>query len=373
MQLNIQTFAQYVQSAAAAAQSALNSLRFNLGSIELAVTEAAAAIAQWLQSMVVQVLATTRLSTSSGSDVDSFVADFGLTRLPAVAAVGQVTLSSITPASANVPVYPGIVVATANAGLQFTVIADATQSAWDASLGAYVMAGGLSSVQVTVQCQTAGTVGNVSAAAISLIQSNLPGIDAVTNASAFTSGVDVETDTALKTRFQLFVQGLKQGTEAAVASAIANLQQGLTWTYTENQAYNGTAQPGYFYVVVDDGSGYPPSSLLTAVTAALNAVRPCGVSFGVFAPVVETAAVSVTVTAATGYTHANVAAAVQTAIQSAVNALVLGQSLYWSKLYAIIYAVPGVQEATNLQINGTTSDLAASQQQVIKSGTITVS
>lgn len=373
MQLNIQTFAQYVQSAAAAAQSALNALRFNLGSVELAVTEAAAAIAQWLQSMVMQVLITTRLSTSSDADVDSFVADFGLTRLPAVAAIGQVTLSSYTPAASNVLIYPGSVVATTNAAMQFTVIADATQAAWNAAMGAYVMPAGASTVQATVQAQIAGNVGNVAAGSISLIQSSLPGIDGVTNASAFTSGVDVETDAALKTRFQLFVQGLRQGTAAAVASAIANLQQGLDITYTENQAYNGTAQLGYFYVVVDDGTGYPPSPLLAAVTTAINAVRPCGVSFGVFPPVVESAAVSVTVTAASGHTHANVATAVQTAIQSAVNALVLGQSLYWSKLYATIYAVPGVQEATSLQVNGTNSDLPASAQQVIKAAAITVS
>ena len=68
---------------AAAAQTACNRLtNLSPGSVTLALLEASSSIALWLQALVVQVWQGTRLATSTGTDVDSFLADFTLTREP---------------------------------------------------------------------------------------------------------------------------------------------------------------------------------------------------------------------------------------------------------------------------------------------------
>ena len=82
--LSTQNFATLLQNQAAAMQARCNQLLdFSVGSILRAITEANAAVALWLQGMILQVFGVTRLATSTGTDCDSFVNDFGMTRLGA--------------------------------------------------------------------------------------------------------------------------------------------------------------------------------------------------------------------------------------------------------------------------------------------------
>ena len=106
MQLSLQNFSTVVETMAAAVQgAAAQLLDLTVGSVLRAVIEANASVVLWLQWLVVQVLAATRLATSTGADCDSFGADFGFIRLPAVAAAGQVTFARFTPSvAAFIPV-----------------------------------------------------------------------------------------------------------------------------------------------------------------------------------------------------------------------------------------------------------------------------
>lgn len=367
--LNTQSFSSIVNNFATAVQGAAAQLvDFTVGSVLLAIAEAVSAVCLWIQGLILQLLATTRLATSSNTGVDTFVADFGLTREAAVASVGQVTFSRFTPTNAAT-IALGATVQTADGTQPFAVIADTTQPYWNVAANAYIIPAGIMSGLVTVQAQNAGSQGNVSASAITALGTAIPGIDYASNANAFTSGVDAETDVALKARFVLYIQGLRQGIKTAVASAIAGLQQGIQYTLTENQTLGGVTQYGFFYVVISPYS----TTLYNSVYAAIDAIRPLSATFAVYPATNVTANITVTVTAASGYTHSTVAAAVQAALQSFVATIQIGQSLYWSQLYSVIYGVAGVQEATLLQINGGTSDLVATSSQAVVAGTITVS
>lgn len=368
MALNTQSFTSLVQQQVAAIQSACSAvLTFLVGSLELARVQAVAGVAMWLQSLVLQFLTATRLSTASGADVDSFVADFGLLREAAIPATGQVSFARFSSSStAYIPV--GTQLSTADGTQQFLVIADTTQGAFNASTDTYIVPAGTASITATVQAINAGAQGNVNANTVTVLSAAIPGVDTVNNGAPFASGIDAESDAALKTRFQLFISGLKEGTKAAVASAIANLQLGLQYSLTENLGYSGGAQPGYFYVVINPGT----SGDIAAAYAAIDAIRPLSVTFGVFAATQVTAAVAMTATAATGYTHAQIVPAMQNAIANFIAAIPLGQPLYWSQLYAVAYGVPGVQEVTGMTLNGATGDLNVTNQQVIVPGTVTV-
>jgi uncharacterized phage protein gp47/JayE len=344
----------------------------SVGSILRAVVEAYSAVALWLQGLILQLLAITRAATSSGTDLDSWVADYGLTRLQAVVARGQVTFSRFT-ATQQAVVPVGANVQTADGTQQYTVTTDTTNSAYSATLGGYVLAAGNAAVTVPVVATAAGAAGNAAVNGINTLAQAIPGIDTVTNAAAFTNGADAESDSALRARFIAYVASLSKATKAAIGYAVTALKQGMTYTLTENQQYNGTASPGYFYAVVDDGTGYPSSALLSNVYNAVDAVRPFTVTFAVFAPVVVTANVTMTITTAAGYSHTAIAALVQTAITNAINALGLGNSLPFTRLAQIAYdASPYVTNVSAVTLNGATADLTATNQQTIKAGTVAV-
>ena len=159
----------------------------------------------------------------------------------------------------------------------------------------------------------------------------------------------------------------------AVIEAIESVQQNVTESLTENQTYGGASQPGYFYAVVDDGSGNPPSNFLASVFNAVDAVRPIGSVFGIFPPVEVTANIGMTLTTAAGYDHTTLVTAVQNAITAFVNALNVGDDLPYSRLAQIAYTTsPGITNVTGVLLNSGTSDLVTTSQQVIKVGTLTI-
>lgn len=371
--LQTYTLSQIVSNIATAVQgSAKALLNFTVGSVLRAIAEATASVVLWLQAIILQVLTLTRAATSVGTDLDSWMADFGLFRLAAVAATGQVTFARFT-ATMQAVVPVGANVQTSDGNQNFTVVLDTTNSAYNAGLDGYVLAANTSSVNVPVQAAVPGTSGNIQTGSISVITTPIPGVDTVTNASSFTDGIDAETDAALRLRFVAYLASLSKGTKTAVAYAVTTVQQGLDYTLTEDYAYNGTYQPGYFYVVIDDGTGFPSSQLQTNVGNAIEAVRGLTIGFGVFAPSVETANVTMVLTTATGFTHADVVATVTIALTNFINSLKLGVLLPYTQLSSIAYDIPGVTNVTGILLNSGTSDLTATSKQKILAGTISVS
>ncbi|QMV32421.1 hypothetical protein 8G_00027 [Ralstonia phage Hyacinthe] len=343
-----------------------------VGSILRAVVEANAAVVIWLQGLIMQVLAITRAATATGTDLDTWVADFGVTRLAAVAATGTVAFSRFT-TTQQVVVPLTAVVQTADGTQQFSVTVDVTNPAYSSTLGGYVIAAGVASVNVPVVAVTAGAAGNAVAGAVSTIVGAISGVDTVTNAAAFTNGADAEADAALRTRFIAYVASLSKATKSAVGYAITSLQQGLSYTLLENQTYAGVTQMGNFVVIVDDGTGSPSGTLLSSVSNAVDAVRPLCSSFGVFAPVVVNASVAMTATIAAGYDTVATKALIVTALKTYINALKLGQALPYSRLAQVAYdASPGVTNITGVTLNSGTADLAATSLQVIKWSAVSV-
>lgn len=374
MAIITKNFTTLVQDQVAAIQASARALvDLTVGSILRAIVEANAAVQLWLQGLILQLLATTRAATSNGADLDSWVADFGLVRNPAVAASGVVTFARFTPTNqAIIPI--GASVQTGDGTQKYTVTIDTTNVAYSAALGGYVVGAGVTSLNVPVLASTAAAAGNAQAGQVSTMTSPIPGIDTVTNALTFTGGADAETDAALRARFVTYIASLSKATKNAIGNAIAGLRAGLVYSLVENLTYGGVAQPGYFYVVVDDGTGAPSGSLLTSVSNAVDAVRPVTSTFGVFAPVVQNATVAMTATIASGYDPVATKALVTTALKNYINSLALGQTLTYSRLAQVAYdASPGVINITGTTLNGGTADLAATVQQVVKWASVTVS
>jgi uncharacterized phage protein gp47/JayE len=373
MQLSLQTFTSLVQGMAAAVQAtAAQLLDLTIGSTLRAILEATASVALWMQWLILQVLQMTRAATSTGLDLDSWMADFSLTRLPPSQASGTVTFSRF---NVNIPavVTVGALVRSTDGTQTFAVTQDATAPAWNQVQNGYVIGAGVAAVDAPVVALTAGTCGNVQAESISILASALSGIDDVLNAAPFVNGVDAESDCAFRLRFQSFMSSLSRATLLAVGYAISTVQQGLNYTIQENHSPSGEFLLGNFVITVDDGSGYPSTGLLAMVYQAVDAVRPIGSTFVVFAPTVTQVNVSLTISVGVGIDKASLAPQLVGAIGAYANALPVGVQLPVSRIAQIAYtASSSIDNVTVILLNGQTSDIVVPISGVIKSGTVVV-
>ena len=373
MNLPLQTFTSLIQTSAAAVQGACAQLLdLTVGSVLRAVLEANASIALWIQWLIVLVLGTTRAATSNGPDLDTWMADYELTRLPAAPADGIVTFARFTPGGAAL-VPAGVLVRTADASQNFAVVASPANLNWNTALNGYVMAVGIASIDVPVQAEVPGSAGNVQTGTVTLLGSAIPGVDTVTNAAPFAGGLEPESDAALRARFANYVATRSEATAAAVEYAISSIRQGLAVAVSENADTQGAYRPGNFVVIVDDGTGSPPASLLSTCSAAIDAVRPIGSTYSVQPPTIFTANVSLTITVAPAAVKSLVQRVVAAGLTSYIDSLPIGASLAYTRLAQIAYsASPSVTNVSSVVLNSGAADLQPSWSGVVKTGTVAV-
>jgi uncharacterized phage protein gp47/JayE len=347
-------------------------LDFSVGTILRAVVEAYSAVALWLQGMILTLLATTRAATSTGSDLDTWMADYGLTRLPPMSASGLVIFSRFT--ATNRAVVPiGAIVQTADGKSAYAVVIDMLNAAYSSTDSGYVIAAGISSVDITVVASASGSAANAVAAAVTSLATAIPGVDTISNAAAFTNGADPETDAALRLRFVAYIASLSKATKVAVAYAIASVETDLQFVLVENATLAGTYQPGYFYVILSQAGGLPSSPIIAAVYAAIDAIRPVTVTFAVFAPTALPVSVSMVITTSASFSHSTLVTQVQAAVAAYLAALPIGAPLPYTRIAQIAYDVsPGVTNATSVIANGGTADITPTATQLITPGTVTI-
>lgn len=375
MQLSLQNFSTLVRNMSASAQASCPSLTdLATGSVTRALLEASASVALWLQYLLLQVMAMTRLATSNGADVDSWVGDFGLLRLPALAARGAVTFGCLAPDSQSAVIPVGTLVRTSVGGQSFAVVADPTNPAWSPTLAAYVRPIGTASITLPAQAVVAGSAGNVQAGTVNLLGQSVAGADTVSNAAGFTSGADQEADAALKARFVNYINTRSRATAGAIGSAIEGVQQGLAYAIEQNVDPSGAARSGFFTVVVDDGTGAPSAAVIAAVSAAVDLVRPVGTAFAVVGPQALMVDIALSLAFAPGADATALRAAAASAITGFVDTLSVGQVLPFSRVAALAYAAgPGVTNVEAVTVNGAAADVGGGTAQVVRLRSVTVS
>ena len=348
------SFSQLLSNIQAKAQQLAPGLvDFGIGRPWNALANVIAEASTYLTGLIATATANARLLTADDPSVDTFVADFVPAGFPprqtAVPASGLVTFAqAVAPNPVLIPA--GATVKTVDGSQSYAVQIVATHPLWNAGLNGYLLPVGTLSTQIEVQALVAGSAGNVGAGTISLDGTGLTLNGAsISNPVGFTNGQDGETSAAVRTRFWAWLQTRALGTEAAVASAIASVQQGLTWNIVEAS--------GIFYVYLDNGSGAPPTSLLQTVSSAINAVRPITIRYVLAGPNVVQAAVSLQVYAATGYSHASLIAPVQQAVAAWINALGVGVPLRYYDVATVARSVPGVAYIEGLTVNGAGLDI----------------
>lgn len=345
----------------------------NPGSTLGAIFEAGVLLGLQLQQQISYQFDISRLASSTGSDVDSFVQPFGIARGGPTFASGAVTFSY--PVGQQQTILVGSQVQTPS-GVIFTVIADPNNTTGDfnTSLNGYIA----NPVATTlVQCNQSGIIGNVLANTITLQYGGFPpivGSPTITNPSAFTNAIATETDSALKVRFAQFISGGGEGTVNSIIAAVSNVQSGITFSYGDQweSVWNGSSwvltpnTQGWFTIVANianQASTSGATALCTAINNAIMfAVRPAGISYNVIPPTLQTVKGAGHVVLQPGYAAASVLAAVGTAFQAFVNGIGLNQYgattvCAISQVAAALQAVPGVYYVDGITLNGYGADI----------------
>src|ERR1700744_2456182 len=110
---------------------------FSSGDVLLALFQSVSVQLDFLQAQVQVVLNLSRAQTSTGADLDSWMAQFSFLRLPATYATGPELFLRATPASTQIAIPAGSIVQTVGGGVQYQVVEDTTQTAWSPALNSY--------------------------------------------------------------------------------------------------------------------------------------------------------------------------------------------------------------------------------------------
>ena len=379
MALETKSYDEIVQDQSTATQSAATRkmgklLNFSLGATLRSIIESNAGLALWLQGLQVKLLATTRLATSEGDDVDTFLADYGLVRSQAAKATGEVTFSRNI-ADNDAVIDLAQVVQAALSNVKYIVVADPANPIYDPVREQYIIPTGTTSGDVKVEAVVAGVSGNAAADTITVISQPIQYVDFVTNALPFTNGADAETDAEARSHFVDYINSLSKATKLAIEEAIEDIQDGIEYAVVENKDYTtDVTQLGYFYCVIDDGSGSPPPELLASVSRAVDRVRGLTTYFEVHAAISTTADIEGTAKIdTTKYDVDEVKTAIEVALTSYVNSLGINTTLYYTRLIQVIYdAHEAVQDVTNVLLNGGIADLVSDNKHSIHIGNLII-
>lgn len=325
-----------------------------------------------------QVQRSAFIQSAVGSDLDMLAVIAGLTRYPASDAVRLGIFNTSIPIGSRY--------STINGADSINFIATAVATVTDPQEGSYYY-------QLTAE--TPGTIGNDYSGPILPINT-IPGLTSAQITDILVPGDDTETDDAFRERI---IEALNErpfgGNIASYKQFVPSIDGvGSVQVYP---TWNGGGTVKLSIL----GSDWLPASE-TLVENVQNAVdpppnqglglgmAPIGAQVTVVAPTALTVNVSATLTLASGYQIGQV----QQPIEDAINAYLLSVRQAWdentsstdvvyaadvyiARITAAIVGVTGVVNATNVQLNGGTSDLILTEngttQQAPVLGTVTLS
>lgn len=276
----------------------------------------------------------------------------GIKRNVATYATGEVLLTVTAPTSINA----GELVAAENVFYQF-INDDVFKVA-----GQYV---------VPVEAVHSGEYGNIPAGAINSFPTTLPNISAVTNEKAITDGYPAETDATLRKRYYDKLQRPgKAGNKyhyrewAHEVAGVGKVKVFPRW--------NGPLTVKV--AILDVNNELAPPQLITDVFNHIEQERP----FGAFVTVVTAEELIVNLsgifTLKSGFSWQDVNPLMVSRITDYFKTIAFEEGLTYishAQVGREILSVPGVEDYTNLQLNGLTGNIPIDELEVAVVGTVT--
>lgn len=223
---------------------------------------------------------------------------------------------------------------------------------------------------VTMTADTAGLSGNVSALAVTKINTPITGVSTVTNLAAFSGGGDEETDDARKQRFQAYVSGLARGTKPAVefgAKTVTGCVKALALDLDDDVSI----PTGTIKLYIADSAGTASGTLITNVGLAIEAYKPAGSAVSIAAPSIVTINVTAVLTVAAGFNKDTLVADVKQRLTDFIAALNMGDDVYVSRLHQqIIDTNAAAIKFVTMSLPAADTTISASQ--IARPGTLAI-
>lgn len=294
------------------------------------------------------------VSTSKGSFLERRCNERGVFRKVGTAATGTVNLTRSTAAPVGATMTKGTVLATLDGQFEFTVNSDVT------------LAAGWTSATASVTCTTVGVIGNLAAGtALQVVGSQVVGVQNIAVATGgLSGGTDTETDDQLRARYLYTIQNPINGGTAADyvvwATSVTGVKQAIALPLNRGA--------GTIDVVITDG-GIPSDALVSSVSTKIQANRPVGADVQVLKPTAHAINVNGTLTAAQGYTNAQLAPLATQAVQNYLASIPIGGIVRYT---GIIKAVMGVTGVLDFSMTAPTANVTLGATELATSGTITI-
>ena len=280
---------------------------------------------------------------SYGEFVDGHAKGKGLTRRPATAASGTLTITGT----------PNTVIP---AGRMFSTAAVNDEPSVDYRSIKTVIIPEDGVVTVDIECMQTGIIGNAPANTIVLVSSLLSGITGVTNEEPVTGGTEEEDDASLIARIVEFNKS--QG-----ESYVGNAYDYKRWAMSVAGVGSAKVIPaqdtsGLVTIIITDSNGEPANEQLCAAvydhimrpSAPDERLAPVNALLSVEAPATMRISIQVTVEPVEGVTIEAVKTAYMAQLALYLPEALEDKEIKYSRVWAALSATEGVNDFTDLQI-----------------------
>jgi uncharacterized phage protein gp47/JayE len=313
------------------------------------------AAAAQLQSLGVQadwVLEQSFPQTAQGQYLDYHGQMRGLTRMPALKAVGVLRFWVDTPPAADMTVPKGTVCMTEK-GVRFQTTEEVVLKAGDLH------------ADTPAEALEGGAQGNAAVGMVAILTALPVAVTGCTNPEPFSGGRDSEADESFRRRILDSYQRLPNGANAAWYEQTAVNYGGVAAAKAIGRARGiGTVD-----VYVATAQGVPGEDLLAGLQAELQEKREIAVDVAMKSPNVQTVDIAMEIAAGAGLPFAEVKAEAERVVTAYFGGELLGKAVCLAELGSRIYALPGVE---NYRFITPEADLAAGETVLPVLGTLSV-
>ncbi|AZS15373.1 baseplate J/gp47 family protein [Paenibacillus lutimineralis] len=294
-----------------------------------------------------QVLERGFASTAFGEYLDLRVAEHGLTRRAAVAAVGNVQFTG-TPGK-TVPVGTGVATpadeVSGESSIEYVTAAEVTLN--DEGVGV-----------APIRAVVPGKAGNVPAGVIDVMSTPISGISAVTNLEPVTGGADIESDESLLERFYSRVRN--QGTSGNKAQYIqwANEVPGVGGVQV-SPLWKGPGTVGIYLLDMDKRAASPEivqnaqEYIDPTMDGQGEGQAPAGPIVTIMAAEEVPINISVQLTLAAGATLNDVKTQIESGVTAYLKLLAFVDLLVrFTRIAAVLLDIPPIIDYSDLMVNG---------------------
>lgn len=296
--------------------------------------------------------------TATGETLDMHALQRGIRRKQATASKGAVIFSRESAAQEDILIPEGVfLTGTKQEGENDTDIRFVTTQT-------VILQSGKTQVSAPVQCQTAGSVGNIASGVLTVMITPVQGITAVSNPEPIVSGEDEESDENLRQRLLDSYHQVTNGTNAAFYYNKAMSYEGVS-TAKVLPRVNGIGTVG---IVL-----YGPSvdeELIKKVKEEIGQIKEINVDLTVEKASEKQVTVSMEIAVENGYSYEDVSAACKNTVERYMKRQKIAQPLYSALLIRELLNCEGV---ANCRIIEPEEDIYPLEKEVLRLSDCTIS